>query len=113
MHEMALASSVVETIEDEAARQGFDRVRTITLEIGALSCVDPHALEFGFEACAKGTRSEGAKIAFIIPPGEASCFGCGETVGIARKGDACPRCGSYQLVITGGEALIIKSLEVV
>ncbi len=113
MHEMALASSVVESIETEGARQGFDRVRAITLEIGALSCVDPHALEFGFEACAKGTRSEGAKIAFITPPGEASCFGCGETVEIARKGDACPKCGSYQVVVTGDEELKIKSLEVV
>lgn len=112
MHEMALASSVVETIETEGARQGFDQVSAITLEVGALSCVDTHALEFGFEACAKGTRSEGARIAFITPPGEASCFGCGETVEIARKGEACPTCGSHQLVVVGGEELKIKSLEV-
>jgi len=113
MHEMALASSVVDAIEGEATRQAFSRVERIVLEVGALSCVDTHALEFGFDSCARGTRAEGAKLEFLTPPGEASCFGCGETVEIRRKGEACPLCGSHQLVVTGGEELKIKTLEVV
>ena len=42
MHEMSLAASVVESIEKEAVRQAFHKVERIVLEIGALSCVDPH-----------------------------------------------------------------------
>ena len=113
MHEMALAQSIVDIIETEATRQNFDRVSHITLEIGALSCVDARALEFGLDAVTKGTRAEGAKLEIITPPGTAYCFGCQANTTIARKGDACPECGSYQVMVTGGEDMKIVSLEVV
>ena len=113
MHEMALASSVVDAIEAQAKRNAFQAVKRIVLEVGALSCVDAHALEFGFEAVARGTCAEGAALDFLTPPGLAQCFGCGAEVAIARKGDGCPECGSHQLVVIGGEELKIKSLEVV
>lgn len=112
MHEMALAASVVEAIEAHAAREAFTKVERVVLEVGALSCVDPHALEFGFEAVTRGTCVEGARLDIETPPGQAQCFGCGSTVTIARKGDGCPECGSYQLVVSGGEELKIMSLEV-
>lgn len=112
MHEMALAQSVMDAIEAEARRQAFSRVDRVVLEVGALSCVDPHALEFGFEAVTRGTLANGARLDILTPPGEAQCFGCGRTVLLARKGEACPECGSYQLVVSGGEELKIKALEV-
>lgn len=112
MHEMDLARSVVDAITTEAARQSFTTVQKVVLEVGALSCVDPHALEFGFDAATRGTLVEGAALEILSPPGQAQCFGCGQTVSLARKGDACPSCGSYQLVVSGGEELKIKSLEV-
>ena len=113
MHEMALAQSIVDIIEAEASRQQFDRVSRITLEIGTLSCVDAHALEFGLDAVAKGTKAEGAHIEIVAPPGTAYCFGCQANITIARKGDPCPECGSYQVMVTGGEDMKIVSLEVV
>jgi len=112
MHELALANCVVEAIEAEARRQSFARVETVVLEVGALSCVDPHALEFGFEAAIRGTIADGARLEIVTPPGEAQCFGCGGQVQVARRGDPCPACGSYQLLVNGGEDLRIKALEV-
>lgn len=112
MHELDLARSVVDAIENEAARQSFSKVERVVLEVGALSCVDPHALEFGFDAATRGTLVEGATLKILSPPGEAQCFGCGNTVSLTRKGDPCPECGSHQLVVSGGEELKIKSLEV-
>lgn len=112
MHELDLARSVVDAIQAEAVKQSFRKVDLIVLEIGALSCVDPHALEFGMDAATRGTCAEEAKLEIQSPPGEAQCFGCGETVALAKKGDPCPKCGSYLLVVSGGEELKIKSLEV-
>lgn len=112
MHELDLARSVVDAIQTEASRQSFSRVDRVVLEVGALSCVDPHALEFGFDAATRGTLVEGAALEILSPPGMAQCFGCGRTVKLAQKGDPCPECGSYQLVVSGGEELKIKSLEV-
>ncbi len=112
MHEMALAQSIVATAEAEAAAGAFDRVEKIFLEIGALSCVDPHALAFGFDAAARGTLAEGAKLEFATPPGTARCFACERDVEVAERGGACPHCGSSRLVVTGGEEMKIKAMEV-
>jgi hydrogenase nickel incorporation protein HypA/HybF len=37
---------------------------------------------------------------------------CCETVPLTARGDACPRCGSYQLQVSAGEELRVKELEV-
>ncbi len=113
MHEMALAQSVVEAIEAQAGRHAFNRVERIVLEVGALSCVDPHALEFGFEAVSRNTLAQGARLEIRTPPGRARCFGCDQDVEIARRGDGCPLCGSHQLVVTSGDEMKVKEMEVV
>lgn len=112
MHEMALAQSVVDALRTEAARQDFTTVRKVVLEVGALSCVDPHALEFCFDAVARETLADGAALEIRTPPGRARCFGCDDDVVVARRGDPCPACGSHRLIVTGGEDLKIKQLEV-
>ncbi|MCB2004104.1 MAG: hydrogenase maturation nickel metallochaperone HypA, partial [Rhodoferax sp.] len=40
MHEMSLCESIMQIIEDEAQRQGFERVIRVRLEIGRLSGVE-------------------------------------------------------------------------
>jgi hydrogenase nickel incorporation protein HypA/HybF len=37
---------------------------------------------------------------------------CGETVEIASRADACPRCGTWQLTPTGGTELKVRELIV-
>ncbi|MGF1462681.1 MAG: hydrogenase maturation nickel metallochaperone HypA [Maricaulaceae bacterium] len=113
MHEMALAQGVIDAIDAEARINAFERVTKVVLEVGALSCVDPHALEFGFEAVSRRTRAEGASLEIRTPPGRATCFACEAEVMIARRGDGCPECGSHQLFVTGGEDMTIKALEVI
>ena len=112
MHELSLAQGVIDVIRAEAKAQAFERVSRVVLEVGALSCVDPHALEFGFQAVAKDSPAEGASLEIRTPAGQAHCFGCGRDVAVAARGAGCPACGSYQLVVTGGEELKIKELEV-
>ncbi|MEM7570390.1 MAG: hydrogenase maturation nickel metallochaperone HypA [Pseudomonadota bacterium] len=113
MHEMSLAEGMVTAIEAEAGRQAFARVTKVTLEIGALSHVDPHAMEFSFDAATRGTLMEGANLEILSPPGTAHCFACDNDVAIARRGEGCPKCGSHQLIVTAGEDMKIKSMEVV
>ena len=38
---------------------------------------------------------------------------CSKTVAIGRRGDACPLCGSYQLIVQQGEEMRLKELEVI
>lgn len=113
MHEMSLAEGVIGVIEDAARAQGFDRVKTVWLEIGRLAAVEPDALRFSFDVVKRGTVADAARIEIVDLPGAAWCMKCADTVAIDERGAACPACGSYQLQVSGGDELRVKELEVV
>ena len=112
MHEMALAESMLEIVEDTARRNGAARVKVVWLELGALSHVAPEALRFCFDAVTRGGIADGAELTIVSTPGAAWCMPCGETVPLARLGDACPRCGSYQLTVAQGDAMRVREIEI-
>lgn len=112
MHEMSLCEGVLQVLEENARSQGYERVKTVWLEIGGLSGVEIEAMRFGFDAVTRGTLAEQAKLEIIQVPGEAWCMQCAKTVLVQQRFDACPDCGSYQLQVTGGEEMKIKELEV-
>jgi hydrogenase nickel incorporation protein HypA/HybF len=112
MHEMSLAESILQIVEDTARSSAADQVRAVRLEIGALSHVERDALRFCFDAVTRGTVADGARLEIDATPGRAWCMPCSESVELARLGDACPRCGSYQLQVTQGEEMRVKDIEV-
>lgn len=112
MHEMSLCQSIAELIEAAAGRERFQRVRTVTLEIGRLAAVEPDALEFCFDAAMRGGCAEGARLEIVATDGRAWCHGCSHEIRISRPIDPCPRCGSGQVQVTGGTEMRIKELEV-
>jgi hydrogenase nickel incorporation protein HypA/HybF len=112
MHEMALCESIVEIIEREAERQSFSRVRTVWLELGALSHAEPEALRFCFDAVTRDTLAAGATLEIVPVEGAAWCLDCAKSVVIAARGEACPSCGGYRLQVTAGEEMRLKELEV-
>lgn len=112
MHEMALARDLVDLIREEAAARSAARVTRVVLEIGVLSHVDPEALRFGFDSAILGTPAEGAALDIDSPPGAAWCVDCGETVTIERRGDPCPQCAGHLLMVTGGEEMRLKEMEI-
>ena len=112
MHEMSLCESVLQILADNARSQGFERVKTVWLEVGALSGVEIEAMRFSFDAVTRGTLADSAKLEIIELPGEAWCMQCAGPVRVQQRFDACPDCGSYQLQVTGGEEMKIKELEI-
>jgi hydrogenase nickel incorporation protein HypA/HybF len=112
MHEMSLCQGLVRILEEQAATHAYTRVKTVRLEIGPLATVEPEALRFCFGAATKGTLAENATLDIIEAAASAWCFSCGETVTISERNGLCPRCGGYQLQVTGGDELRIKELEV-
>lgn len=112
MHEMSLAEGVLQVIEDSARVNGFTRVKTVWLEIGALAGVEVEAMRFCFDAVVKGSLAEGCALEIIETEGKGCCLACGETVVIHQRYDACPACGAYQVQATGGMELKVRELEV-
>jgi hydrogenase nickel incorporation protein HypA/HybF len=112
MHEMALAESMLEIVAESARRNGASRVTAVRLDLGTLSRVEPDALRFCFEAVTRGSIADRARLEIAMTAGQAWCMPCGETVPLSHLGDPCPRCGSYQLSVTGGEDMRVKEIEI-
>ena len=112
MHEMSLCESILQVLEENASTQGYNQVKTVWLEIGALSGVEIEAMRFSFDVVIKDSLADGAKLEIIEQPGTAWCMQCAKTVEVTQRYDACPDCGSYQLQVTGGDEMRIKELEV-
>jgi len=112
MHEMSLAESMLQIIEDTALVQPFKRVRTVVLEIGSLSAVEPEAMIFCFDAVTRGSIAEGAKLEIVEIPGTGWCMVCGKNVSLTERYGLCPECGNARVEITGGNEMRVKDLEV-
>jgi len=109
MHELSLVQGVVDICEQHS---GGRRVLEVTLEIGALSGVVPEALEFCFEAAAKETLLEGAKLIINRVPATGFCTVCGVVSKMETYFDSCPCCGALGLDLRSGDEMRVKDLEV-
>jgi hydrogenase nickel incorporation protein HypA/HybF len=112
MHEMSIAESILQIVEDAAAKQGFKRVTEVRLEIGVLSGVEPDALGFCLDVVLKDSVAEGARIEMELLPGQGYCIDCSATVPINALYDACIECGSYKVEATSGKEMRVKDLLV-
>ena len=112
MHEMALAQGVLDVIEEQARRARFHAVRTVFVEIGELSGVEPQAISFCFDAVTRGSIAEGARLEIVPVEGRGICIDCGEAVRLRERFDACPQCGAYGVQATAGTGMRVKELEV-
>jgi hydrogenase nickel incorporation protein HypA/HybF len=109
---MSLAEGMLQIVEDTARRNDARQVSVVWLEIGKLAQVERDALRFCFDAVARGGVADGARLEIIDTPGVAWCIPCGERVGIDALGDACPRCGSYQLQVIEGGDMKLKEIAI-
>lgn len=114
MHEISLTRSLIDIVEGYARREGFKKVNTLQLSFGRLSCLDPGTLEFAFSIQAGGTIAEGARLEFDIRPARIACASCGDESICSGPFEAlCPRCGSREVLLTGGtEELRLLEMDV-
>ena len=62
MHEMSIAESVLQIIEDTAQAEGCARVKAVWLEIGQLAGVEKESLRFCFDVVTRDSVAQDAKL---------------------------------------------------
>jgi hydrogenase nickel incorporation protein HypA/HybF len=112
MHEMSIAESLVDLIEEQGRSQRFSRVTLIRLKLGALGHVEPEALRFCFDAVSHGTIAEGADLDLQTVAGKGRCAACGRVVAITARYDICPICRQGHVQMSAGDELRLAELEV-
>jgi hydrogenase nickel incorporation protein HypA/HybF len=112
VHELAVAQSLLEIVEQEARPYGGARVTRIQLRIGRLSAVVPDALRFAFDAITRGGAVEGASLEIEEVPLMIRCHQCDETVMAEDPFMICPRCEGLDVEMVSGRELEIRSMEI-
>lgn len=104
MHELALARSLIELVDDYAARHGGREVRRIHVRLGQLSAMT-RALYFCFASASRGTSCEGALLEIEEVPLTVRCSHCDAVkTPSGRYSFRCPDCGlPTPEVVTGRE----------
>lgn len=112
MHEMSLCQSVMETLQQAARDQGFDRVLNVHLAIGKLVAVEKPQFQLSFEILSKNTLAENASLEIEDIEGKGFCPGCRQQVPMDSLYCACPLCNNWGLEVVQGKELKISRLEV-
>jgi hydrogenase nickel incorporation protein HypA/HybF len=109
---MSIVESLVELVAEQAQSRGFARVRVIRLQVGVLGHAQPAALRFCFDAVARGTVAQGARLEIELINGAGWCPACCRRVNLEELYSVCPVCGEAGVQMTAGSELDLTELEV-
>jgi hydrogenase nickel incorporation protein HypA/HybF len=112
MHEMGIASSVLDAVRAEAARQGNARPCKVGLRVGELCALDEDALRFCFEAITRETDLESLQLEIEICPRRHRCTECLREFIVREYNVRCPQCASLETECISGDELELAYLEV-
>lgn len=111
MHELSIALSMIEQIEEETAKHGGGRVETVFVRVGVLSGVDTQALLFAYKLACEGTDLQGSQLQIEPVPLLVYCPRCSSTHTPGPSDITCPRCITPAQEILQGRELEVRAFE--
>lgn len=108
MHELGLCEDIVAAVEQRAGQRPVAR---ITVRVGRLHHVHSEAFDQSFAMAAAGGVAEGADAQLVLLPVQLHCAGCGAVTQSDEMIAVCPTCGGVDLDLTGGDELVLESIE--
>lgn len=111
MHELSVALSMIEEIEDETAKHGGGKVEIVYVRVGVLSGVDVQALHFAYELACEGTDLQGSHLEIECVPLLVYCPRCSNTHAPQPRDITCPHCITAAQEILQGRELEVRAFE--
>ncbi|MCX2969198.1 hydrogenase maturation nickel metallochaperone HypA [Streptomyces sp. TRM70308] len=112
MHELSIATAVVESADAAARRHGAASVDSVCLRVGELAGVVPDALRFSFDLAAAGTALEGARLEIEDVPARARCATCPGDFAVGSPPSlVCPRCAGAAVELVSGRELELAAVR--
>jgi hydrogenase nickel incorporation protein HypA/HybF len=112
MHELTIARSLIEIIEQECLTYAWGRVIKIELRLGKLSGIMPDPLRFAFEVMSIGGITEGASLLIEEVPLRIKCNQCRKVSIVDDPFLICPYCKGTDVEMIGGCELEIRGIEI-
>jgi hydrogenase nickel incorporation protein HypA/HybF len=111
MHELAVCQALLQELEALVVRHGAIRVQRLTVQVGALSGVEPQLLATAFEVARRGSCAEDAELTVESPQVRVRCRGCGTEADCMPTRLVCPRCGGARTELISGAELLLRHVE--
>ena len=113
MHEMSLASALMDEIDLIARQNNVVRIDEVELRIGVLKQVVPEVMEEAFRAVSLGTVAEGAILRQKEVQARALCRNCAREFAPTPNDFLCPVCGEFSQTLFEGDEILLGSLTCV
>ncbi|GHJ42550.1 hydrogenase maturation nickel metallochaperone HypA [Streptomyces sp. TS71-3] len=112
MHELSIATALVDRAEEVARRHGDRAVTAVRIRVGELAGVVPDALRFSFGLAAAGTAAAAAVLHVEDVRARARCEPCDTTFAVGTPPFLwCPRCELPASGVVSGRELEITAVE--
>ncbi len=112
MHEYSIACRVIAIVESEMAARGITEQPTaLTVVVGEMSGVVPHALTQAFPIAATGTVCDGARLEVESVPLMLRCAHCRREWHALEPYLICDECGGMDVEVLSGRELQVRSVE--
>ena len=108
MHELGLCEAIVGAVEKRA---GEREVASVRVQVGRLHHVHPEAFDQSFSIAAAGGVARDAYAELVLLPVRARCGTCQAQTEADEIPLACPACGGVDMELTGGDELMLESIE--
>jgi len=113
MHELSIAISLVEAVQEELVKLGPVRPLAVHLQLGQLAGVVRDALEFSYEIACQNTLLAGSRLIIEELPILVDCPVCGVPREIVSLQEfRCAVCGSAGGKLVQGRELQVAALEI-
>jgi len=113
MHELSIATSILEAVENESAKRPELHFEKVGLRIGEVAGVDIDSLTFGWEAITRDTVWQALELEIESVPRRNRCDDCKYVFEVNDYSQLnCPRCNAFPTFNISGDELEIAYIEV-
>jgi len=111
MHEYSIVQSLLDSCDENAAKNQATKVTKVVIKIGVMSGVEVELLRTAFDTFKEKTICEKAEFIINVQPVVIKCNECQEESIIEGNEYHCPKCKSANLNVIDGEDMYLMQLE--
>ncbi len=111
MHEYSIMQNIIDMVSEEMRPYCDFELQAFTVQVGAMSGLEPALLESAFEMIRPDTLAEHAKMQINYVPLLCRCENCSNEFEVKSFNFICSGCDAPKTIILQGEDTILESLE--
>lgn len=113
MHELSIAQSIVDAVDEQASARNATLVKTVRLRIGEASSIVTDSLTFCFEmVSSEYPLLAGAQLLIDSVPHRARCRHCSAEFAVINFVAQCPTCEGWETDVISGTELQLVEMEI-